>query len=435
MRSVQFDPRLFIGPPFTACPNCTRPEFGTLTVSKRTVTRRCRACWHTATRPLPPIRKKIIYLDQMAYSGMAKTLDPVWAAKSSPQAPYWANQFDALDRAFKLQLIVCPSSTVHEKESVLAQQPAMLRGVYDHLGGGVSFQHPIIIHQHQLSVAFRKLLAGETPNYDLRRDLVLYGEPDTWMERLRISVNMAGLVPEADVQRNVRQRSHTAMLKYFDKWKNEPARKFADWYQEERMGSSINFASLYNEHAQLMQRVFAGELPMTEDAIFPRLEAGVVSALMFVAQDAGFGPGERLPVVAKFLFSDVAYDAPANDIAALLMAALARKAASGQRRPPSPGMWNDITAVATFLPYCDAMYLDNECAGLLREEPLRTKLSRFGTAIFSSKSRHAFLDYLLKLEADAGVDHLRTVAEVYGDDWSTPYRELLVNERARAERQ
>ncbi len=178
-----------------------------------------------------------------------------------------------------------------------------------------------------------------------------------------------------------------------------------------------------------------GEAPFTDDVWNPRLEAGVVSALLHVAEEVGYSRNDALGVVVPFLFSDAAFDAPANDISALLMAALARKAASGQKRPPSAGMWNDITAIATFLPYCDAMFLDNECAGLLREEPLRAKLARFSTRIFSSKTGDEFLAYLAGLEQEAGAEHAALVAQVYGDDWTEPYREVLIHKRERDARQ
>ena len=434
MPSLSIDPRKFIGPPFTSCPKCERQEFGALTISKTSVTRRCRECWHTETQVLPALHKKIVYLDQMVYSGMAKTLDPVWAAASAPQGGFWGKAFDALERAFKLQLIVCPNSTVHEKESALASQPPMLRALYEHLGNGTSFQYPVIIHQQQLSVALRAVLQGEAPHYDLRRGLVMYGDPDEWMDRLRISVNLSAARPDAKTERGVRDRSFDAMLKYFEQWQTEKGKKFDDWYRPQRQSYAVYFAHLFNQHNALMQRVYAGEIRMTEEVVFPRLEVGLLLALLHVAKDTGEGRGTPLEIVSAFLFSDAAYDAPANDTSALLLAAVARKAASGQRRPPSPGMWNDIVAISSFLPYCDAMFLDNECAGLMREEPLKTKLGHFGTRIFSSRTGDAFLEYLDSLERHAGADHVRLVAEVYGDDWSVPYRELLIHAREREAR-
>jgi hypothetical protein len=434
MRSAVFDPSLFIGAPFRACPNCQQQEFGTLMISNKTVTRRCRKCWHTETQRLPALQKKIIYLDQMAYSGMAKTFDPVWAAATRSTGEFWARLFDAVERAFKLQLIVCPNSTIHEKESALAAQPTMLRAIYEHLGHGASFEYPTIIHQHQLTVALRAVLAGESPVYDLERSYVIRGDPDQWTERLRISVEMAGLRPEAATERRVRDRSHDAMVKLFERWRTERSKTFNDWYQQERSGSAQSLAILYDTHSDLLRRVYSGQAELSEDVWNPRLEVGLVSTLIHVAREAGLDPQAAHFFVRRFLFSDAAYDAPANDIGALLVAAVARKAASGQRRPPSPGMWNDIVAISSFLPYCDAMFLDNECAALLSEEPLRTKLACFKTRIFSCRTGEDFLQYLSDLEKDAGPEHASVIDSVYGANWSVPYRELFLNARVREAR-
>jgi hypothetical protein len=221
------------------------------------------------------------------------------------------------------------------------------------------------------------------------------------------------------------------MLKYFERWQTEKSKTFEDWYRENRPGSSQNFAAIYDAHSALIHKVSAGQVSFSEDVWNPRLEVGVVSVLLHVAQELGHDLASAHRVVASFLYSDAAYNAPANDIAALLMAALARKAASGQRRPPSPGMWNDIVAISSFLPYCDAMFLDNECAALLAEEPLKSKLSRFETRIFSSNTSPAFLDYLSTVEADAGAEHETLIDSVYGTDWCVPYRALFRDARKR----
>jgi len=97
-------------------------------------------------------------------------------------------------------------------------------------------------------------------------------------------------------------------------------------------------------------------------------------------------------------------------------------------------MFNDITAIATYLPYCAVMYVDNECAGLLRDEPLRSKIQPFGTRIFSGKTTDEFFAYLAELERNAGADHIQRVADIYGEDWTQPYRTVLVYERERAAR-
>lgn len=56
--------------------------------------------------------------------------------------------------------------------------------------------------------------------------MVLYGDPDEGMDRLRISVNLAGIAPTADVHGQVRARSNAAMLQFFQRWTAEADKAF-----------------------------------------------------------------------------------------------------------------------------------------------------------------------------------------------------------------
>ena len=60
-------------------------------------------------------------------------------------------------------------------------------------------------------------------------------------------------------------------------------------------------------------------------------------------------------------------------------------------------MMNDVNAISAYGPFVDAMFLDNECASLLREEPLRSEI-KLNAEIFSATSGDAFLRYLKDLE-------------------------------------
>ena len=53
-----------------------------------------------------------------------------------------------------------------------------------------------------------------------------------------------------------------------------------------------------------------------------------------------------------------------------MFAAIAMLAAVGKKEPPNEGMTPDIETVAHLLPYCDAMFMDNECRSLLLNVPL-----------------------------------------------------------------
>jgi len=303
---------MLIGPPFRLCPKCGQEELGTASIPHRSFSRKCRACGHLERHPLPPIKKKLVYLDQMVSSGMAKTLDPVWAATTGPQDERWGRLFDALERAFKLQLIVCPQSAIHEKEGALASHPDMLKALYEHLGNG----DPVIVHQMQLGAAFRAVLKGQPPTYAVSRSHILHGDPDEWMERLRISVNLNIPGPDLATRREVRERRYAAMTQWFERWKVEADKTFKDWYEFERQGHAINYRDLFRQRLALLARVERGEVPLDmEDVWNPRLEAGVIPALMATAQQAGHPPQDALRIVLDFLFSSAAYDAPANDTA------------------------------------------------------------------------------------------------------------------------
>jgi len=82
-----------------------------------------------------------------------------------------------------------------------------------------------------------------------------------------------------------------------------------------------------------------------------------------------------------------------------------------------------VNIISALLPYCNAMFVDNECNGFLKEKPLADEI-RYGTKVFSYKSRKQFLEYLDKIKSTASRTHLEKVKEVYGDDWMQPYTDI-----------
>ena len=76
-------------------------------------------------------------------------------------------------------------------------------------------------------------------------------------------------------------------------------------------------------------------------------------------------------------------------------------------------MVNDVKMISGYAPYVDAMFIDNECAALLSEEPLKSEL-KFKARIFSLNSKDDFLEYLRSIERDADPKILKSVRDVYG---------------------
>ena len=407
-----FDSRVFITGPRRPCPRCGQVKLGTLSVTNNLHTRRCGSCFHDEAEPLPPLAKRMVYLDQMVLSDIAKKLDLVWRDEKPHADDFWLEAFDRIDRLVKLQLIVCPNSPIHEVESSYAERyEPVIRCLYEHLASGVSLRFPRQVFVEQLSKAFDAWSTGRDPDWSrITRADVIRGDLDRWSDRLRITVDLGRLPGEIESRRKSRDRAHEGLRQLWEKWASQGAVPFDDRFQEERRGVATAALGPHRKPlwlAQLM-RWLVGRLK----------ERGV--------------PGEtRLEEAERFLYSEAALSAPENHLGALLFAGLARRAASGQKRVPSRGTPNDMRFISAYLPYCDAMFIDNEFAQLLREEPLATAIKDHSPRIFSARTRDDFLDYLADLEEAAGSAHVDLVTRTYGEKWLKPYRSVLEHERGR----
>ena len=85
--------------------------------------------------------------------------------------------------------------------------------------------------------------------------------------------------------------------------------------------------------------------------------------------------------------------------------------------------------VAAFLPYCDAMLLDNEIAAYLREEPLAREVAGYTTRVFSPNTMELMMEYLRGIEAAAAPEHLEKVREVYGPGWEEAFETVYRSEQ------
>jgi hypothetical protein len=141
-----------------------------------------------------------------------------------------------------------------------------------------------------------------------------------------------------------------------------------------------------------------------------------VQAVMQVFREEGIPQEQLLSKASEYFLSPHLRHVPSIRISSMLYAALARKVAGGQKRPPSRGMANDVEVLSALLPYCNAMFVDKECHALLSEEPLRSELG-FGIKVFSLNNKQDFLVYLKDIEKSASQDLMMALVELYGDSW------------------
>ena len=174
---------------------------------------------------------------------------------------------------------------------------------------------------------------------------------------------------------------------------------------------------VYSQSVQGLVDVYKGEREaILDDTLTPfSLPYSLIQSLSCVVTNSGVGQGEVCSKVVEYLRSDSLKNVPFVEISSLLLAALARKYASGMCQCPDEGLETDINIVSVLLPYCDAMFIDNQMHGYLKENPVRERIS-YGTKVFSLNHKEEFIAYLKSIEQNASKEHIEKVKEVYGEE-------------------
>lgn len=389
-----FDPKSLIGAPFRKCEKCGKANEGLLSVYPRRYTRRCQDCWNTYHKPLPLLKKSVLYLDQFAVSETMKSINPETKANQAGRVdPYWKELFGRLERSCKLQLLVCPTSEFHWSESIVATEEPALRRIYEHFSGDVSFRDIDQIQFVQVEADVKAWLtdpAAPAPLLDPAS--AVEGELGGWWSTLNVSMayRPEQLEKIGDIVRTERDNVHDQVAKLFAHWQSSKP-SFEDQLGQEYI--------LIEKSKSALVRASLGR--------------------------AGVPEGKLDELLQGYMKTGRMRNLPCFCLISRLNASVARRAASGQTTPPDRGAMNDLQMVAYLLPYCDAIILDRRCHAYLRDEPLKSELARFPCRIFSAENKADLLTFLDAVLASAPDEHVKQVREVYGDDWDKPYDNMF----------
>lgn len=414
-RYVRIDPRDFINPPFIACPECGQNEYGVLSIYDDGFSRRCRACRFTARADLPPIRKSLIYLDQFAISNLMFA-DPKTAEERGLNKTvdlFWHLLFDKLKGLLGLQLVVCPQSSAHDRESVLSRHHRSLKGTFEALSLGVSFYNFETIKRFQVSEHLRNWLRGQPERIsEIEARSVLHRDPHVWTDRFLITVNLGQIPGYVEAVKAERDAVHEALSSVFQRWKENPNVTWEQWFEEEALDYGPSILKAYLRDLAKFREVQEGRRPLSENDVFPTESQILVTLLLRKIRDAGIAEEHVWQKLLEFLHSPSLKIVPCNRIGAALYASVARKAPR-QNKVPTKGFFTDVDVISCLLPYCDAMFLDVECWSYLSELKRSGRLS-YDARVFSLRNKDEFADYLDALSAGASPEHHRLVREIYG---------------------
>jgi hypothetical protein len=431
----------FIGSPYIVCPKCNQNTLGIVISvnSSNSYTRECKYCWHQIYTKLPPIKKKILYLDQFFISNIAKALDPKSKGHDDIlKQPFWLEAYKKIDRLISLNLIICPDSFFHNDESLLSGDPNFktLRKVYERLSHGCTFYDYNTIIRFQIDEHAKNYFAGN-PKYQFKfyAEKMMHGDPHRWLGRLRVSVHNEPYTGQIDSIRKERVAQYQGVTEVFKRWQTEKGKKFVEWVKEE--GDAFGPVTLrtHLKHLQKQKTLadkyaksyLEGVQPKIDfNDIFPPSSSDIIQQILSVIKIFGINDeSEQLRLLIEYLHSKYLRDVPAIHISSVLFAGIARKASVGQKEPPNIGTITDINAISSLLPYCDAMFIDNPMAHLLYENPARQELTRYPTKIFCLNKADNFFQYLSEIEQQIDTEHKKIIEDMYSKDWAQPHLTFL----------
>ncbi|ETT67434.1 hypothetical protein BSK66_29365 [Paenibacillus odorifer] len=376
---------------------------------------------------LPILNKKIIYLDQFAISNMMKALNPhMRSNKEGKVDEFWLRLFERLDSLSKLQLIICPDSEIHNSESLLSGFYEPLKRMYELMSSGRTFFEKGIIQRRQIIEHFTNWLNGRADtSLNLDPQCVIHGKINAWSSRLILSVNMGDDDEVSEEIKTFREQSFVGLEEVFNYWVTSKNLDLIFWYKNEITSFGKVTMDKYIDYLSKLVRVH--EFIDRLEEILPNDSVDIITSLLSILENHGVNKaGEMWEKITEYFREADFSQLPTLHISALLFAAIARQAAIGRKKPPNRGTMNDITMISTYMPYCDAMFIDKEFSNILLEIP--EGHLNYKTKIFSINSKENFMEYLNNIEKSAAPNHIAKVNEVYGESWRNPYLTLYQKE-------
>jgi hypothetical protein len=380
-------------------------------VAANRLQRRCAACRFVRSERLPGLDKKVIYLDQLALSEMFK-VETGRRRQGAPHEQFWTDLSELVRRLVLLQQAIFPESDIHSNETTVFKHARELRDGYRRINGEVTFINTDIIRRQQVwAFADAYIETVNPPTLDFPVDKVLMNDRNCWLPVITIHTNL-DLSQFADGIRADRAKVAEGMARVVERWTKEKP-SFEEALKEELEAYGRDHK---NAFLDAMRRGLSGYQTGDFQAVVNASMHPIMIQHMDLVEKfcrVGFSQQEASSLVPDFWDWPPLQQLPVHRISAYLYAAMARKVVSGQKRLPSQGMLNDVTAIATYAPYVDTMFVDNECAALLSEAPLPRALN-LKARIFSLNSGAEFFAYLHDLDQQTPDDVRRWAEYIYG---------------------
>jgi hypothetical protein len=419
--AVELKPSDFIRPPFKRCPQCGEDSYGIWAIAPEHYLRKCKRCLHPAgsaeTFALPPLHKKVIYLDQLLVSEMMKAANAnTKAHKSGKTDQFWQSLYGQLARLCRAQLVVCPKSEFHRDESLVSPFPQELRETYESLAQGLAYYDRDSIKVLQAAQNAKSWLAEErVETLPLDPQSIIDRELNAWPPLWHVSCNVNF---GEDVKAAIRQGRDRASAglheKVFPRWQRQRESAFETILAEEIEGCRVAILETALNHYRAKLDVERGVADPSPESLMPPLGVEIINAVRKMFLQAGVPFNHVLQKFEDYLFSATFGETPFVKLNGMIWATIHRALSKGgQKKSPGRGIGNDVEMISLYLPYCDVMFVDNKIREYLRQQPVCETVKSFNTLMFSPNCREGFVSYLDEIESNASEGHMQSVREVF----------------------
>ena len=370
------------------------------------MTLRCTECRYSHSEVLPEIDKATIYLDQFVFSSIFKI-------KAGGQAPLGQREFyqeliPLLRRVVLLQQAILPHSDLHSNETIVFSEARALREAYEDIGGDGCLKGHRDVEMSQVFAYAKAYRDGTEPEIVFGPDTVLENERNAWLRDMRISVN-TDYSQFADGIRREREAGFASLKNLVDGWTASRPTYHKQLRNELQFGKHRR-TGLSHLMAQMVAAQDHGDWDTYLNLCMQDQWREYRGLREFIGGEGS--ENDKMRRVVEFWDWPRNNEMPLTRIFAHLFAAFSRRVVGGQRKF-TRGLMTDVQAIAAYAPYVDAMFVDKECAALLNEEPLRSRL-HYRARIFSYANGDAFLNYLRELEHRANGEVRHYAERIYG---------------------
>jgi len=441
--------RDFISGPYKICPNqecATDNTFGVFMSIEgaRAYTRECYRCGHQQDFALPEIKKKIVYLDQFVVSNLIKLLDKSHSSHMRIKSdPFWETLFVKLERACKSQAIVCPDSFYHRDESLTGNIDfRSMKRLYEHFSSGKTLYPSVVIERNQVEQHFEGWLESRKVVFTLEpEDIAFDRSLHSWSVGLRVSVGGGPHLGQLESLQRSNASTKEQLKHVWARWQAEKSVNFTERVREETLAMGKGLVAAAKQFAErraaAVSKMARGEgYEMDLDDFLPPMTNDVIESIVRVARTKKM-PEEQIPTTIIKYFTDVdaLLEVPQIRISSVMFAGWAHRAANGKK--DAPKSTTDVQFISSYLPYCDALFVDKESAEILtlfpKNTPEHLRLREFSAKIFSLNNRDKFLEYLDQVVAEIPEEQISILKDMSGDDYAEPYWTIIEHDKAERE--